>query len=90
MKDMHDEMITVVTERGQTSIPAKLRRKAGLSRSKRLHWYAVSNREFRVVIETPDEAPGPLAALGWAVRFNRRGVPRSDDAMREIREGEDA
>jgi bifunctional DNA-binding transcriptional regulator/antitoxin component of YhaV-PrlF toxin-antitoxin module len=87
---MHEDMITTVTERGQTSIPAKLRRKAGLSPSKRLHWFAVSDREFRVVVETTDEAPGPLAALGWATRYHRGGTPRTDDALREIRAGEDA
>jgi bifunctional DNA-binding transcriptional regulator/antitoxin component of YhaV-PrlF toxin-antitoxin module len=90
MIDMHDDMITVVTERGQTSVPSKLRRKAGLTRGRQLHWYAVSDHEFRVVVETAEEAPGPMAVLGWASRHNRHGVPRSDEAMREIREGDGA
>ena len=85
---MHDDMITSVTERGQTSVPAKLRRRAGLRAGKRLHWYPVSDREFRIVVETPEESPGPLAVLGWAARFNRHVGPTSDEAMRELREGE--
>lgn len=85
---MHDDMTTVITSRGQTSVPSKLRRSAGLTGGKHLHWYPVSDREFRVVVETTEESPGPLAALGFAVKFNRRGTPTSDEAMRELREGE--
>ena len=55
-----------------------------------MHWYAVSDHEFRVVVETAERAPGPMAVLGWATRYNRRGVPRSDEAMREIRDGDEA
>jgi len=83
-------MITTVTVRGQTSVPARLRKKIGLSSGKRLHWYSVSDREFRVVVETLEQAPGPLAALGWAVRYHSSGVPGSDETMRELREGEKA
>lgn len=85
---MHDDMTTVVTQRGQTSVPSKLRKRAGLSGGKHLHWYAVSDREFRVVVETAEASPGPLAALGWAARFNRDGLQTTDAAMRELREGE--
>lgn len=83
---MHDEMSTLVTERGQTSVPAGLRRRSGLKSGKRLRWYAVSDKEFRVVVETPDLAPGPLAALGWAKRFHSGKMQGSDEAMRELRE----
>ncbi len=85
---MHDDMITMVTKRGQTSVPSKLRRRGGLTAGKRLRWYGISDREFRVVVETVEEVPGPLAALGWAIRYQKRGVPGSDEAMRELREGE--
>jgi bifunctional DNA-binding transcriptional regulator/antitoxin component of YhaV-PrlF toxin-antitoxin module len=87
---MHDEMITLVTKRGQTSVPAKLRRRAGLRSGKRLHWYPVSDQEFRVVVESSEEAPGPLAVLGWAKRYNRDPLPSSDEALQELREGEHA
>ncbi len=86
--NMHDEMITLVTERGQTSVPAGLRRRSGLKSGKLLHWYAVSDKEFRVVVESPEQAPGPLAALGWAKRFHVGKMRGSDEAMRELREGE--
>lgn len=85
---MHDDMITTVTVRGQTSVPARLRKRANLRSGRTLRWYAVSEREFRVVVETNESAPGPLAALGWALRHNPRGAPASDEAMLELREGE--
>jgi arylsulfatase A-like enzyme len=87
---MHDDMTTTLTERGQTSVPAKLRKQAHLRGGRTLRWYAVSDREFRVVVETNENAPGPLAALGWALRHNPQGVPTSDEAIAELREGENA
>ena len=86
---MHDAMVTTVSKRGQTSVPSFLRRSAGLSSGKRLHWYPVSEREFRVVVESDDQAPGPLAALGWAVRGRHGASLRTDEVMRELREGEE-
>lgn len=87
---MHSDMVTTVTERGQTSVPSKLRKSAGLVVGKKLHWYAVSEREFRVIVEDSDDAPGPLAALGWAARYRNGPLPETDKALREIRDGEDA
>jgi hypothetical protein len=55
----------------------------------RLHWYQSGENEFRVIVETPEEAPGPLAALGYARRFHAGVVPTSDEAMSALREGED-
>jgi hypothetical protein len=52
--------------------------------------HGIPDREFHVVAETTQEAPGPLAALGWATRYHGRTPPHTDDAMREIRDGEDA
>lgn len=88
MTDMHDDMTTRITSRGQTSVPSRLRRDAGLRVGTRLHWYPVSDREFRVAVETTEESPGPLAALGWAARFHRNGMPTTDEAMSELRAGE--
>lgn len=90
MMTMHDDMITTVTQRGQTSVPSRLRRSAGIKTGRRLRWYAVSDKEFRVVVESAESAPGPLAALGWASRYTRGRLPRTDEAMREIREGDGA
>ncbi|MCK5802140.1 MAG: sporulation regulator [Lentisphaeria bacterium] len=81
-------MTTVLTARGQTSVPARLRRNARLSPGQCLHWQAVSETEFRVTVETPADAPGPLAVLGWARRGRSGPVRTSDDIMRELREGD--
>jgi bifunctional DNA-binding transcriptional regulator/antitoxin component of YhaV-PrlF toxin-antitoxin module len=81
-------MITTVTARGQVSIPSRLRKIAGITNGKHLHWYAVSEHEFRVIVENAGDAPGPLAALGWALRYRHGPVPSSDAAMRELREGD--
>ena len=85
---MHDDMTTVLTIRGQTSVPAKVRRTARLKPGQRLHWQQLSDGEFRVTVETDETAPGPLAVLGWARRFHAEKVPRTDEAMAELRAGE--
>ena len=74
-------------ERGQISVPAKIRRAMGLQPGQKLHWEQVSEREIRISLyeESP---PGPLSVLGYAKRF-RQGPSRStDDWMKELREGE--
>ena len=85
---MHDAMTTVITRRGQTSVPARLRKAAHLKTGTRLRWHQTTATEFRVVLETGTGAPGPLAALGYAVRFHGAKVPTTAEALTEIREGE--
>lgn len=85
---MHDDTITVLTARGQTSIPSRFRRQARLKAGQRLHWEQISDTEFRVAAETHAEAPGPLAVLGWARRFHRGKAPRTDEVMKALREGD--
>jgi bifunctional DNA-binding transcriptional regulator/antitoxin component of YhaV-PrlF toxin-antitoxin module len=85
---MHDDMITTLTERGQTSVPARFRREANMTPGQKLRWERVSDTVFRVAVETAEDAPGPLAALGWARRFSTGPLPRSDDVIRELREGD--
>lgn len=78
---------SVITERGQVSVPAGLRRAMGILPGQRLHWEQVSDREIRVSLRD-DQPPGPLAMLGYARRL-RETPPRSTaDWMRELREGE--
>ena len=85
---MPTDTTTTVTERGQTSIPAEVRRELGLGAGTRLHWERVSDRELRVIVMTPATPAGPTAMLGFARRF--RPETRSTDAwMRILREGED-
>jgi len=78
---------TVVTERGQVSVPASLRKAMGLHAGKKLHWEQVSDREIRVSLKEEQPA-GPLAVLGYARRLSTKAPRRTADWMREIREGE--
>jgi AbrB family looped-hinge helix DNA binding protein len=81
-----DRNVTVVTERGQVSIPAPLRRGLDLAPGRRLRWEKAAPGELRVVI-LPDAPPrGATAMRGFARRF--RETRRSDEWMRELREGE--
>jgi len=78
--------ISVVTERGQVSIPSELRRELALSKGRRLLWEKAGEGEIRVVV-LPDSAPtGARAMLGFAKRF--RAPRRTSEWLDELREGE--
>lgn len=79
--------ITVVTERGQVSIPADLRRDLALRKGDKLLWQRVGDRELRAVVLAPGRPAGARAMLGFARRF--RATRRTADWMKELREGED-
>jgi bifunctional DNA-binding transcriptional regulator/antitoxin component of YhaV-PrlF toxin-antitoxin module len=82
----NDQNVTVVTERGQVSIPAPLRRGLDLVPGRRLRWERGAPGELRVVV-LPDAPPrGAEAMRGFARRF--RETRRTEDWMRELREGE--
>ena len=77
---------STLTERGQISLPASLRRALRLRPGQKLRFEAVSDHEFRV-FAPKKKASGPLAALGYARRL--RAAPRpTRDWMKELREGE--
>jgi len=79
--------ITVLTKRGQVSIPAELRKRLALAEGQRLLWERVGERELRVVVLEPGPAHGAEAMRGFARRF--RSEPRTTgDWMAELREGE--
>lgn len=79
--------VTVVTDRGQVSIPAHLRHELSLDKGKRMLWQKVSDSELRVRILDEGRPPGAEAMRGFARRF--RDTRRSTaDWMRELREGE--
>ena len=81
-------MKTTITERGQVSIPAKLRQEMHLSPGNIILWEKVSDKECRIIIEQPPEVkPDPLAAIGFA---KRHGFAQKTTAewMAELREGE--
>lgn len=80
--------ISTLTERGQISVPAALRRKMRLEPGQRLRWEAISEREARVIVESTEPA-GPLAALGYARKnIGGRKPRRTAEWMKELRAGE--
>ncbi len=78
---------STLTERGQISVPAALRKAMKLRPGQRLRWERISDREFRVVVEA-DVPPGPMAMLGYARKLRSSPVRRTADWMRELRDGE--
>ncbi len=79
--------ITVVTDRGQVSIPAHLRKELALRKGQRLLWQKTSQHELRVVVLEPPAPRGAQAMRGFARRF--RTEPRTTgEWMAELREGE--
>lgn len=89
---LHDAMVCMIdqistlTERGQVSMPASLRRKMHLKPGQRLRWESVSETELRVFVETA--SADPVAALGFGSKC-RGGVARTTaDWMQELRAGE--
>ncbi|MBA2319826.1 MAG: AbrB/MazE/SpoVT family DNA-binding domain-containing protein [Deltaproteobacteria bacterium] len=78
---------TVVTERGQTSIPAEVRRALDIEPGARLAWEPVSGDELRVRVIRPARSADPVSMLGFARQF--RAVRSTDEWMDELREGEE-
>ena len=78
---------TTVTERGQTAIPARLRREYHIEPGTELVWEPDGKDTWRVEIlrKAPIQAD-PLAMLGFAKQF--RATRRTADWMAELREGE--
>ena len=85
------KFITVLTERGQVSVPAEIRRALGLKPGRKLIWEKVSQNECRIRTQSVAEIqPDPVRAIG----FGRRAFPdlpfaSTQDYLRTIREGED-
>lgn len=80
--------ITVVTERGQISIPASIRKELNLKPGQALIWEKLSDRECLVRIPQKKKPLGAKAMLGFAARFRgEKGMP-TDKWMAILREGE--
>jgi bifunctional DNA-binding transcriptional regulator/antitoxin component of YhaV-PrlF toxin-antitoxin module len=78
---------TTVTERGQTSIPSRLRHEHRVEAGADLVWEPLGPDEWKVRIERrPEQKPDPVAMLGFARKF--RTPRRTNDWMRELRAGE--
>lgn len=78
--------ISIVTERGQVSIPSNLRRELGLEKGRRLLWEKAGDHEIRIVVLPEVQPQGARAMLGFARRF--RSSRSTRDWMSELREGE--
>ena len=82
-------MKSTITERGQVSIPAELRRDMHLSPGQTVIWEKVSATECRLIVEPRAVIqPDPLAALNFA---KEHGLPQrpSDEVLAELREGDE-
>lgn len=85
-----NDKTTVLTERGQVSVPASIRREVGLKAGESLRWERLSDTEMRVVVERNVAPQGAYAALGYARRWLPAGAAgRTDEVMKELREGEE-
>jgi bifunctional DNA-binding transcriptional regulator/antitoxin component of YhaV-PrlF toxin-antitoxin module len=80
-----------MTERGQVSIPAELRKEMQLVPGQTLIWERVSATECRVIVPPKTKIkPDPVAALGFAKRHGLKTLHQTTaEFMRELREGED-
>jgi bifunctional DNA-binding transcriptional regulator/antitoxin component of YhaV-PrlF toxin-antitoxin module len=83
---MSDQICTL-TERGQVSMPAALRRKMHLKAGQKLRWESISETEVRITVET-DVIVDPLKALGFGLKVRADGPRRTAEWMHEIRDGE--
>jgi len=77
--------ISVVTAKGQVTIPAELRQELALWKGRRLLWEKAGNSELRVVILPEHEPQGALGMLGFARRF--RATRSTADWLGELRGG---
>lgn len=78
---------STLTERGQISVPASLRKAMKLMPGQKLRFEPVSGHEFRVF--TQNDAPiGPLAVLGYARKLRPSAARRTSEWMQELRAGE--
>jgi AbrB family looped-hinge helix DNA binding protein len=77
---------STLTKCGRISVPAAIRKALRLQSGQRLRFEVVSAHEFRV-FASPQNAAGPVAALGYAKNLGR--APRlTKDWMDELREGD--
>jgi AbrB family looped-hinge helix DNA binding protein len=80
---------TTITERGQVSIPARLRRDMHLVPGQTVVWEKVSETECRLIVEPrPVIRPDPFDALNFAKEHGLR-QGRSDEVLADLREGEE-
>lgn len=81
-------LVTTVSERGQVSIPAEVRRALHLEPGMKLTWQPVSDHVCQVEAQQPAQQLGAMAMRGYAKQFRR--PRRTSDWMAELRDGEEA
>ena len=82
--------LTTLTERGQVSMPASLRRQLQLKSGQPLMWEKVSDDECRVRIVRPREKKNAKSMRGFMKRFQADSALPETTAgwMKLLREGE--
>lgn len=80
--------LTTLTERGQVSMPAALRKKLGLRPGQPLMWKMISDTECRVVVVRKPVDRRGQSMRGFMKRF-QKGLPETTSGWMELlREGE--
>lgn len=83
-------VLTTLTERGQVSMPASLRKELHLMPGQPLRWEKVSEDECRVTIVRPRDAKTAQSMRGFMKRFQKgSNLPKTTRGWMELlREGE--
>jgi AbrB family looped-hinge helix DNA binding protein len=80
--------LTTLTERGQVSVPASLRRQLGIRPGQMLMWKRISDSECRVLLVPKQAGHKAQSARGFIKQF-QKGLPKTtSDWMDILREGE--
>ena len=99
MMSLHDNLFhpmkdetTTLTERGQVSVPASIRRAMALEPGQELIWQKLSDNEVRVQVVRRKKAMSARSVIGCAKkRHEERGWPTRTDAWMKVqRAGERA
>lgn len=81
--------VTRITERGQVSIPAAVRKRLGLAAGRQVSWEVLSDQSCRITtVAQAKSRVGAAAMLGFASTFRRTRTTAA--WMRELRSGEGA
>jgi len=80
--------LTTLTERGQVSMPAVLRKQLGLKPGQPLMWKILSDHECRVVVVRKPDVNRGESMRGFMKPF-QKGFPKTTSGwMKLLREGE--
>jgi AbrB family looped-hinge helix DNA binding protein len=78
---------STLTERGQVSVPASIRKQMNLRPGQVLHWERISKLECRVRVRA-GKPEGAMAVLGLGPKLRGDGGRRTSEWMEELRAGE--